>query len=1655
MKKFALSISFIFCVIGVQAQQAGFTIAQPSKCAPSTVTFTNTSTGSPSSYLWDFGDGTTNSTVKDPQHPFKNAGTYTVTLTTYYGSTPSTFTRTIIVLPPPAFSFGKLNDSVCPGGTISFSSTVTYPSNPNAIQSYLWNFGDGGSSSAANPSYQYMNVPNKPVRYTVSLTVTDTSGCSYKDSISNYIYVKPKPIVNFGVSRSVFCVPDTPAVVTFTDSTTVTTNNTYFWQFSDGGQSTQKNPVHTFHGVGAYSVSLTVTSSEGCSNTLSKTRMVEVIDFKKDIDASDTILCSIPARVTFRPLPPSSTNIEYSWDFGDGKTGQSTFSPIINTFDSVGTYMVTLLANYLNGTCFARDTIRVHVYKKRDIGAYFSINGFPYYWDTVLCDFQYPNPVVFKNITQYPTTDDWGFASTSWWFGDGDSAMKIDPASHVFSDDTDYYHITMRITTPYGCPAEVTRSIWYHSDTPVYLWHSLGGCAPYNAKAQLYQDCWDSKAVILIFDWGDGSLPDTIYDWDFDKCWDPRTDWGNWSKLKPIYNDNGDTCCNYIGFTGRCSRCFGWVPPWIPCACGPLGGTHTYVDTGVFVITATFVDLAGCTYTRIDSTRVGYPPKSWFTWRDTMACRSDMGNALTFVHAFDSLDAYGNLIARSRANSWFWSDIEKNCPWYVFTDTTTLRACDTGYQHIFMVPYHNFCPGDTVYQDSVSYLCPPWAGFFFKDFTFPNIPLLCDYPATIELENFSIGATSYLWYMGDAQDLVNQSTDTNKNPIFTYQHSNPFLFNHSANPGVTITLVAINDDTNINSPTYNRCGYCADTSIHFFLLSEGMPKLVNLPGNVCQGNEVTFYDTGIYNWYVEEETLKFYLSTGGYFSAVLGVPFIFRYMDNYTAILTTVDNLHCVRSDTLYFSIYPQSTVSILSGKDGVHFTQGKDTLCVNNPDILYLKDSSYALPPFGATNTVQWKWIIWQDSITLIDSSSLRNPIFANMRNEGLFDLSLHIVNEYGCTTDSLFKSQILVNRVTPAFYPGREWYCNHSEVEFYNLSYISPRDPNKNAHFTYTWDFGDGTPTFTNTNVRDRVLHTYNLLKLPDTVSVSLTMWADGVCSDTYIGQVVIAGPIASFIDDGSQFPCPGSGRSIHFKSTSTGNPISYHWNFGDTLSATNESYLKEPVHDYLHAGHYDVSLIVRDAMYCADTLIVPKLVFIDGPIGDFIYGELSGCVEHTVIFTPSTVNTDSVKVNPDGASPITDGGANVNNPLFYTYKIPNAYVPYFYLIKWVKDTLTNDSIRCVVEWTGKDTIFVVDMVPDFAVDSIYCPNPVEFPNTTTLLPPTLRLDSVFWQFGNGDSLRAIDGYTQYNTTGKYTVTMKAYAKQCYKQISKEIKVIDMPNGVGIEPDTATICGNELMVSFTVELKDTIPDIFTPQYEWLFADSESMSGNPTSRTFYSSGTYPYQLLVNFGVSNCMQIYFDTIEIQVRAIPTAEFEPNPQTVNYGEEIRFIDQSTQGEGKLVYWYWNFGDNTESNLQNPVHNYTTTSGYIPVLLWVEDEFGCKDSIKHDVVVLESLDFPNLFSPIGSDGKRYYFRPLEEKGYFKDFEITVYNRWGNLVWKRSCTDPNCPNYDDSFWWDGTNKFGKPVSYGVYFWVVKATPLSGTKPMLKNGSVTIISK
>ncbi len=156
---------------------------------------------------------------------------------------------------PPSALFEADNYSVCLGETVSFtdlSSGLPY--------SWQWDFGDGsGTSTLTNPVYSYQN----PGTFSVSLTVSDSEGWNkYIDTIT----VTSSPIVTFSSNSPVF---QGETVIFSSSLTNGTSPYNYNWNFGDGNSSTEVNPTHLYNIFGIYTVTLTVTDSNGCQNSFS------------------------------------------------------------------------------------------------------------------------------------------------------------------------------------------------------------------------------------------------------------------------------------------------------------------------------------------------------------------------------------------------------------------------------------------------------------------------------------------------------------------------------------------------------------------------------------------------------------------------------------------------------------------------------------------------------------------------------------------------------------------------------------------------------------------------------------------------------------------------------------------------------------------------------------------------------------------------------------------------------------------------------------------------------------------------------------------------------------------------------------------------------------------------------------------------------------------------------------------------------------------------------------------------------------------------------------------------------------------------------------------------------------------------------------------
>jgi gliding motility-associated-like protein len=157
----------------------------------------------------------------------------------------------------PLVSFYMDNTEGCEPLTIQFKGNA-YPDN----SMYLWDFGDGATSTDSTPTHIYQNDGV----YDLSLSLIAPNGCSDTMNFPALINCFPKPEIDFSWSPGI--VPFSNPDVEFSNKTLY--GSSYFWDFGDNSNSYQFEPVHTYGSLGDYLVWLYAKSDKGCRDSLSK-----------------------------------------------------------------------------------------------------------------------------------------------------------------------------------------------------------------------------------------------------------------------------------------------------------------------------------------------------------------------------------------------------------------------------------------------------------------------------------------------------------------------------------------------------------------------------------------------------------------------------------------------------------------------------------------------------------------------------------------------------------------------------------------------------------------------------------------------------------------------------------------------------------------------------------------------------------------------------------------------------------------------------------------------------------------------------------------------------------------------------------------------------------------------------------------------------------------------------------------------------------------------------------------------------------------------------------------------------------------------------------------------------------------------------------------
>lgn len=471
------NLLLIWCVLwfnSIAGLTASFNSTTVSGCAPLVVDFTDASTGAPTSWSYNFGDGGT-STAQNPRYVFTKSGRFTVTLTVSDGVSTSSATLLIVVrkLPTPDFTVSKTE--YCPGDQVNFLNATT--KGDTSISTSSWDFGDGNVSNGnGNVSKTY----NTQGSYTIKLTVRDHFNCANTITKTNYIVVHPKPNPVFGMNAKYSCAAPQRVNLSNNSSNSVS----FLWDLGDGTTSTQASPIVFYNDPKTYIIKLTATSDKGCIASSSQNVIVQFGKIKADFTADDFKGC-IPFNPKLKNASqPVGAKLDYSWDFGDGT--KSTLENPTKTFIRTGSYNIKLIANGNGAGC--TDTVVKTILLSDKPQAVLSQS------DTLACDGKLSS--LFKAKT---SNDIEKFV----WFIDGKNIdTKVDSLRYEFKT-TGIYNVVVLLSDKAGCQQTFAFK-------PVVVQHlaggfranSEGGCIPY--RHFVYDTTISLLPSTYTYTWDDG-----------------------------------------------------------------------------------------------------------------------------------------------------------------------------------------------------------------------------------------------------------------------------------------------------------------------------------------------------------------------------------------------------------------------------------------------------------------------------------------------------------------------------------------------------------------------------------------------------------------------------------------------------------------------------------------------------------------------------------------------------------------------------------------------------------------------------------------------------------------------------------------------------------------------------------------------------------------------------------------------------------------------------------------------------------------------------------------------------------------------------------------------------------------------------------------------
>ncbi|MFT3703693.1 MAG: PKD domain-containing protein [Agriterribacter sp.] len=1015
-------------------------------------------------------------------------------------------------------SFTSDKDGGCAPFSVQFTNSSTGVS-ANAM--YYWDFGNGNSSDLPNPASIYTETKV----YTVTLKVTDAGKTyTYSKDITGY----KKPTADFSVSATKACIP---AVINFTSKSLPGSGDVtrFYWDFGDGTtQEATAETAHTYMFLQKPSVTLTVTNSYGCNNSVTKDKIAEILPSIQSSFTSDKqVLCKTSDAVQFSNTSSGPGTLSYSWDFGDGNT--STAKNPSNSFNKKGVYTVSLTVKNTDGcsvTNTQSDYLNVASYKAgfdvpalicKDVPVNFTRTSTPAPTSTVwYVDGQQVNYWDAYLNTAFNTT--------------GDHDIKIE---NTFGTCTDSYstkvnikptpemsEFTMDVQANCGPPAVVKfkdntagavkwewNFNWYGNNdnftsfvqAPSFTYSSEGGYTTllrvtnvYGCSNTIAQSVYISKPFANI-----GNILNV----------DETTEYCGYKKVQMSVTGSSEEIITYKWYLGDGTTSAEKQP------------IKEYITPGSYHVYLEYTTKSGCkgVSNAVDFSVYKKPKADFTASPGTTIC----GNTpMSFVYTGTGPYTYTN---------WYLDGQ------YVANGGSQIVFNEEKIYDAMLYVYNGNC-GDTLIKNQ----------YITVKLPFPAITgalNTCDGTrGEVAFTQASKGATSIIWDFGDGSATVTTPGDQ-----LDIKHM------YTKTGQFPVVLTAINAACSVK------------TSITAYVLLKQNPALTANKTAVCPDELLTIkvanyeknpWVIGSYNHFSMqfqyEDASAFTGSTNPlnnnwyWTNEFNGTLQGFQSMKQKIRVITTSYGAGC--SDTSNF--IPLTIKGAAAAFDVV-----KDKQCYNSP--VTLKDVSVA-----NNNTItSWKWDFGDGQS---QSATQGGNVSHTYDNPGQYNVQLTITDAGGCSSTSPpYSKTVEVYGPKAAFGVSGTNVPLNSTIQFYNYTNAYGSDNTQ-----YTWDFGDGTK-----GINANEEHTYTQ---PGTYIVKLTA-KDAVtgCTSEAPAQTIVVRYFNSAFQYSTSFVTSSNCAPVLAQFTNTSYDYTrIIWDFGDGYTLEDVNYAG---HVYKTPGTYIVTLFV----------------------------------------------------------------------------------------------------------------------------------------------------------------------------------------------------------------------------------------------------------------------------------------------------------------------------------------------------------------------------------------------------------------------------------------------------------------------------------------------